>query len=344
MLLQIPSVQQEAEAGWKNPGIKLVDGTAGGEKKEIKKEFPPPPSHCFSQSFPLVLHLGVGVARCCRQLGFQGIINSKKTFSHCPSSQSRAGTQLDREIWEYILESTPKSVDVGLGMFLKFNHHGYKGEEQGIFLVPKFLGMKRNQGQTKKSPQLLPLSQEVSGIFRNSFSLPGKPGGKLVLLPIEVTLPRGHSWRNPDSQTQQHLEHPPGSPRPQFQVEKLGKILGKVESPLKFRLNFSEEVSPTTSKFPKIPRVRSHPWDTPGATSPFPNFPYSSPHFLDCQTKEFLRAEIPPISSCCFFRDAGWRRITMGTSNHHPIPKPPIFPGTGMKFLKNLLMFSASGT
>lgn len=268
----------------------------------------------------------------------------RKPFPIVPAPSPVLARSWTGKVGNTSLNPPPKSVDVGLGMFLKFNHHGYKGEEQGIFLVPKFLGMKRNQGQTKKSPQLLPLSQEVSGIFRNSFSLPGKPGGKFVLLPIEVTLPRGHSWRNPDSQTQQHLEHPPGSPRPQFQVEKLGKILGKVESPLKFRLNFSEEVSPTTSKFPKIPRVRSHPWDTPGATSPFPNFPYSSPHFLDCQTKEFLRAEIPPISSCCFFRDAGWRRITMGTSNHHPIPKPPIFPGTGMKFLKNLLMFSASGT
>lgn len=154
--------------------------------------------------------------------------------------------------------------------------------------------------------QLLPLPQEVLGMCRNSLSSPGKQSWKLILLPMEVALPRENSGRNPDFQSQQHLEHPTDSPRPQFHVEKTlacGKIFGKVESPLKFCLN-SSQARNFLPQLPKIHRIRSHPWDTPGATPPLPSFPYSA-SFLDSRTKEFLPARIPPVSSCCFSRDTG---------------------------------------
>lgn len=150
---------------------------------------------------------------------------------------------------------------------------------------------------------------------RNSLSSLRKPSCKFVFLPTEVALPRENSWRNSYSQGQQHLEYPIASPRPQFHTKKnlaCGKILGKVKSPLIFRLN-SRKFLP---ELPKIPRVGSHPWDSAGATSPFPSFSLFLSSFLDSRTKEFLPAEIPPIPSCCFSRDRRQSRITM--DGHHP--------------------------
>lgn len=60
-----PFCAAESGSSLEKAGNKAGRRNSREKKPGIKKAFtPPPPSQCFSQSFPPVLHLGVGVARC----------------------------------------------------------------------------------------------------------------------------------------------------------------------------------------------------------------------------------------------------------------------------------------